>query len=236
MNWLTKIFHPQFAVPAEIAYDSKDLYDLITRWTSNEGLEPSNFANLLCVIGEEPPFQLSNFNQKERSFDCISCDGHSFRVSLGFGDHFDFCSEIRITVGEKTDIYEVFSTTNKPSEINVTHSGHIILGEDKVLESCYRKDLCHYVLRFSDCRALYVNLNESSDSKTNEIKVLRNTTAVEKYLIGLSAPVNAYDVFTNVMKLLAFSDEDIREADGIAIFYQENEVTQSIVSFCRDAS
>lgn len=236
MNWLSKVFCPQFAISAEISCDSKELYDLIARWTDNEGLKPNDFADLLCIIGEEPPFQLSNFIPQEKSFDCISCSGHAFHVSLRLGDHFDFCSEIKITDGEKTDIYEVFSTTSDPSKIHVSHSGRIILSGSKSLESYYRKDLCHRTLRFSNNQVLHVNLNEASDSGTAEIKVLRNTAAVEKYLIGLTAPVNAYDVYNNVIRILAFSEEDVRQADNIAIFYQEDEVTRSMVSFSRGVS
>ena len=228
MSLLEKLFKPkpepepktENVLPGRIGYDSTELRELIIRWVENEGWKLSTFLNILERMGVKGNLHLSNLDKDNFSFTCVAGKEEPVQITLRFGDAFDFCSEIWITKGEETKRYELWSRSDAHGKAIIQEKGRFLQRDGKRLESFYCEFFCHRSLYFGDTKILRVEINEPQGSE-DEKKVLRNAEAIEDYLISLEKPVSAQKVYQEVIKLLGFSEEDIRACDKIIVAYRD---------------
>lgn len=205
--------------PAEISYDSEELKNLIIRWTENEGWAPQAFLDILETLGIKPPLHLSNLDKEDASFTCVSGKEEPIGISLRFGDFFDFCTEIWITKGEETNRYELWDSEDAPNRRAIRRQGRIISRAERMLENYYCEHFYNRTLSFGDTHILRVELHTAGNQKINE-KIAKSAETLEAYLLELEEPVSAQKVYEELIKLLDFSEEDIRATDKILIDYR----------------
>ena len=93
----------------EIACDTAELKEVITKWTQNESWEFENFADFIKLVGVKTPVKLSEWDVESHSFKCVTALDEEIRISLFFGNMMER-SEIHITDGGETRNY--FTNTN----------------------------------------------------------------------------------------------------------------------------
>lgn len=207
----------------EIACDTAELKELITKWTRNEGWEFENFADFIELVGVKTPVKLSEWDEESKSFKCVTALNTEIRISLFFGDWIDFCSEIRITDGDETKCYITNSNSKKGKSVpKVTLQRRNIKRCGKELNSYYCEYFCHRMLKLDDTHVLKVEIDEPDKyEKKSEIFVLRNCEYIEEYLLGLDNSLVVVEVYEKIMELLNFSSEDISKCGKILISYIE---------------
>lgn len=207
----------------DIACDTAELKDLITKWTRNEGWEFENFADFIELIGVKTPVKLSEYNEKSNSFKCITALGTEMSISLFFGDWIDFCSQIFVTEGEETRRYITNTNSEKGKSVpQVTLQGRNIKRGGKELNSYYCEYFCNRTLKLDDTHILKVEINEPDmHEEKSEIFVLRNCKDIEEYLLGLDNSLVVAEVYEKMMKFLNFSNEDISKCGKILISHIE---------------
>ncbi len=207
----------------DIACDTAELRELITKWTQNEGWEFENFADFIELIGVKTPVKLSEYNEKNASFKCITALGTEISISLLFGDWIDFCSQISVTDGEETRHYITNTNSEKGKSVpQVTLQSRNIKRGGKELNSYYCEYFCHRTLKLDDTYTLKVEIDEPNMyEKKSGIFVLRNCEDIEEYLLGLDNSLVVAKVYEKMMELLNFSNEDISKCGKILISYIE---------------
>lgn len=207
----------------DIACDTAELRELITKWTRNEGWEFENFADFMELIGVKTPVKLSEYNEQNASFKCITALGTEMSIVLFFGDWIDFSSQICLTEGEETRRYTTNTNSEKGKSVpQVTLEGRNIKRGGKELNSYYCKYFCNRTLKLDDTHRLKVEINEPDMyEEKSEIFVLRNCKDIEEYLLGLDNSLVVAEVYEKMMEFLNFSNEDISKCEKILISYIE---------------
>lgn len=205
----------------KIICDNSQLKKHVTSWAENEGWKFEDFADFLELIGAKAPIKLSDFDEESKKFKCVTALDTEFEVFLRFGDWMDFCSEISVSDGKEERIYEISSNHKNGESIpRVNLQSRIIKKDGKELSCYYSKHFCHRTLKFNDEFKLIVNMDEPNKYEEKpKVLVLQNCIKVEEYMISLEAPINATEVYTEIMKLLEFTEEDIANSESIAISY-----------------
>ena len=209
---------------SKISCDTEELKFLITKWTRNEGWEFDNFADFIELIGVKTPVKLSEYNEEDNSFKCVTALNTEIRISLFFGDWFDFCSEIRVTEGEETRCYITNYNDEKGKSVpKVTLQSKNIKRNGKEMKSFYSEYFCHRTLKLDENHVLEVEIDEPDKyDEKSEVFVLRNCADIEEYLLGLDKKsLIITEVYDKVMKFLAFSDKDISNCEKILLSYIE---------------
>lgn len=206
---------------AKIECDSVELRKFITEWTQNEGWNFENFADFIELIGEKTPIKLSELDEKNNSFNCVTALDKKIRISLLFGDWIDFSSEIHVTDGEETKRYIINTNVEKGKSVpKITLQGRNIKRCGKVLNNYYCEFFCHRTLKIDDMHVLKIEIDEPNMYENKpEILVLRNCEEVEEYLLGLDNSLVVDEVYEKMMELLNFSNEDISKCGKILISY-----------------
>lgn len=243
MSWLD-LFRPKkqepkrkVEIPFRVPCDTSELFDLIVRWTDNEGWAPAMFLCILKEVGIPNPQKFCNMDKEDDSFDCQTAEG-TVRISLCFGDPIDFCSEVWIGRGERTEHYKVWERSDEPGKAQIKREATTIQKDGKELYSFYCEFCCHRTLRFGDKHILRVEIAEP-DKQNKQGKALHNADLIEEYLMELEEPISAQKVYSDVIQLLEYTMTDIQMADKILVSYNDlkegaeddrnQETTRSIV-------
>ena len=211
--------------------DSEELKTLITNWMENEGWTFENFADFIELVGVSSPVKLTNLNKKDNSFRCISAENKEFIISIRFGSFFDYDSEIHVTYGEYTKIYNInqnFSKGNTRPSVSLL--GKAIKKKDKELISSY---FSHYIsnrLTIANKYILNVSIdNNSIDFENFSSFAPQNCDLIENYLITLNGYMVASVVCKKIINLLGFPFNDISKCDKISVSLSEKTGTGTIV-------
>lgn len=207
----------------KIECDSVELRKFITEWAKNEGWNFENFADFIELIGEKTPIKLSELDEKNCSFNCITALGKKVHISLLFGDWIDFSSEIHVTDGEETKRYIINTNGEKGKCVpKVTLHGRNVKRGEKKISSFYCEFFCNRILKIDDMHALKIEIDEPDKYENkSEILVLQNYDKIEEYLLGLDNSLVVDEVYEKMMELLNFSNEDISKCEKILISYTE---------------
>lgn len=205
----------------KVVCDNSFLKRRIAMWLNNEGWEYEDFAYFIELLGIKTPVKLSQWNEENRSFKCLTALYTEVSISICYGSWMENSSEIHITEGEETRKY----TINPKCENDVpsvTLSGRTIKKNGKELTSYYSKYLCYRTLMLDATHSLKIEIDEpSKPEEESEIFVLRNCTDFENYLLGLDNSPVVSEVYRTTMQYLGFSDEDISNSEKILISYIE---------------
>lgn len=206
-----------------IICDTAELKNLITKWTQNEGWKFGDFATFVELTGVKTPIKLSEWDEENHSFKCITALNTEVTMSIRFGDWIDFCSELWVTEGEETRRYQTNGNYEKGKTIpKVTLLGRTITRNGKELSSYYCKYFCHRILKLDETHTLKIEIDEPCKyDEKSEIFVLRNCANIEEYLLGLDNSLNVAQVYDKLIELLGFSKEDILNSEKILITYLE---------------
>lgn len=160
---------------------------------------------------------MSEFDEKDNSFKCTTLDTE-VRISLFFGDLFDFCSEILITHGGESRKYDINTNSKKEKCVpTVTLKVRNIKKDGKELESYYCKFFCHRTLQLDDTHSLQVELDDFDNYENeSDFIVLRNCKSIEDYLLSLDNHLIVSEVYE---KLIHFLNVDISKCGKILISY-----------------
>lgn len=232
MSFKNRILRDKKAVTAKtetqksndkIECDSVELRKFITEWTQNEGWNFENFADFIELIGEKTPIKLSELDEKNNSFNCVTAHDKKIRISLLFGDWIDFSSEIHVTDGEETKRYIINTNVEKGKSVpKITLQGRNIKRCGKVLNNYYCEFFCHRTLKIDDMHVLKIEIDEPDMYENkSEILVLQNCEEIEEYLLGLDNSLVVDKVYEKMMELLNFSNEYISKCGKILISYTE---------------
>lgn len=207
----------------KIECDTVMLRKLITSWTQNEGWNFENFADFIELIGEKTPVKLSELDEKNNSFNCVTALDKKISISLLFGDYIDFSSEIHVTDGNETKRYIINSNFEKGKSVpKITLQGRNIKIGEKELNSYYCEFFCHRILKIDDMHVLEIEIYEPNkyDNKS-KILVLQNCEGIEEYLLGLGNSLVVDEVYEKMMEFLNFSNDDILKCKKVLISYME---------------
>lgn len=114
---------------------------------------------------------------------------------------------------------EIFSRSKEP---NVTLIRKNIIRNGMVLRNFYCEYFCNRILEIDSEHKLkiYVCEPEETDDKDNLV-VLRNSSQIEEYLLGLDNPFAIEEIFNTVLKFLELSEKEMRTCDKLEISYNE---------------
>lgn len=211
------------ATTNEVACDTTELKELITKWTQSEGWKFENFSDFIELVGVKTPVKLSELNKDTNTFKCLTALNTEVLISIRFRSWLDSCPEIHVTEGDETRRYITNCNIEKGKSIpSVTLQGRVIKKTGKELSSFYCEYFCHRILKIDDTHTLKVETDEPGkyDGKS-EIFVLRNCADIENYLLGLDNSLVVSQVYDTMMQLLGFSGEDIFNSAKILISYNE---------------
>lgn len=208
----------------EVLCDSPEIKEIITKWTSSEGWKFEDFATFIKIIGLKTPVKLSDLDEKERSFKCVTARNKEVIISFSFRGWYEGEPKIFIKDGEEKRIYAINSNSKKGNDVpKITLMSRSITRNGKELESFYSAYFCNRTLKIDENHKLIVKINEPERETyyMPDAKVLRNCQKVEEYLLSLDNSLVVGDVYDKLMNLLGFSDDDIAKSNKIMISYKE---------------
>lgn len=200
-----------------IPCDTQKLYDFIAYWPENEGWTPSAFLNILEKIGITEPQLFFHLNVEEGSFYCKT-KTETVQIALCFGDEVEYCQEIWVRRGNRTDCYELWSDPKERSGFHIHKRAVTIHGQEKALHSYYEGDACCHEVCWGKQYSFYLQI-----AKSNDKRALHHADKVEAYLMDLEMPVSAQEVYEEVIKLLEYTEEDVRDCARILVAYREED-------------
>ena len=207
----------------EVLCDTSKLKELITKWTQNEGWKFENFATFVELTGIKTPIKLSDLNDEDYSFKCVTALNTEVTIHLYFGN-WVHSSGLWVTEGEETRLYATNRNYERIKTVpEVILQVRTITRNGKELSSYYCKIFCHRTLKLDDTHMLKVEIDEPYGALSNnpDTAVLKNCQQVEEYLLSLDNSLVIAQVYDKVMELLGFSDEDISNSKKILFSYIE---------------
>jgi len=215
----------------------KELKERINNWTKNEGRVFEDFATFLELVGIKTPVQLGNFDTKSKSFKCISKNGKEYRILLFFRDRLSCSPEIHVTEGIETKIYICHSKSDSQPEPKVAYYARNIEEDGKSLHNIYGNCFCNRTLKLDECHKLIIEFDENKYSKNSSTRVLVNSHQIEEYLFSLDINLVVSEVYDNVISLLGFDKNDIKDTEKILISYEkEVDKTKQVLACVRLAN
>lgn len=211
----------KFLSRRKVLYSTPELAAFIKRWLQNDGWKFENFADFMELVGLKTPVTLSNFNKKTGSFKCLTANNSEFVVSISFGNLVDYCSRITLENKYETKTFEtnIYSQNASPA---VTLTRRTIKRNGKELSCEYSEYYCTRILKLDDIHTLSIHFKEPSKSnQISETMVLRNSNAIEAYLLDLDKSLDVSNVYGTIIDFLGFTLEDISNSSLISISYLE---------------
>lgn len=191
-----------------------NLRKLITSFVGKEKENPINlFCTLLESIGIVTPVTLGCLNQRDESFNCITGNGKTLLMATRDGTTDDF-DQLIIIEGEVSYYYDYLPFD---SEERLELSSTTITKNDRKLHNYYYKFFCHRTLTLQNCYCVKVNVSEPEHRNADKIRVLEHRQSIENYLLDLTFPCYAQNIYNKVMELYDFDDSIISTISSIDV-------------------
>lgn len=198
---------------SNVKISDSDLRKLVINWTGKKEQSIDVFCKLLQSIGIVTPVILHNFNDKENSFDCITNDGKTLSLALWYGNLDDF-PQLIAKDGELCSHYNYHDwSENVHMELQST----VIERNNSRLYNYYCEFFCSRNLTLPGDYNVTVNVYEPKPRNENSIRVLDSKISIENYLLGLTFPCTAQDIYEKVMELYGFDDSIVPTIESIKV-------------------
>lgn len=201
---------------SNVKISDSDIEKLVINWTGMKEQSINVFCKLLQSIGIITPITLSNFNDEDNSFDCITADGKTLSLALRYrmyGDTDDF-SQIIVKERELCSYYN-YHTWYK--NIHLELQSTVIKRNNSRLHNYYCEFFCNRDLTLPDDYYVTVSVDEPEPRNKNNIRVLNSKLSIENYLLSLTFPCTAQDIYDKVMELYGFDDSIISKIPFIKV-------------------
>lgn len=202
--------------------DTPELVCLITEWTQKGNWKFEDFWTFLELVGINNPIRLYGLYESKHSFEVLTEFNEEITVVLVF----DTSRESTIGIWLKDGNQEKQFVTNSNIEDGTVPSVILrrknIVKDGMMLRNFYCEYFCNRILEIDSEHKLkiYVCEPEEADDKDNLV-VLRNSSQIEEYLLGLDNSFAIEEVFNTVLKFLELSEKEMRTCDGLKISYCE---------------
>lgn len=216
--------------------------NFINEWCEFNGWKYEELIEFLNSIGVKPQLNFNEFKQEEQiicfgtngefkqkalSIKTITTEDDEVTIILMKGDWVNFPSTISLCEKGKLERNEEYIINRKEKNSNekpkVIRKGvNYRKEQEKVLVSYYYFHSCDRILKIDSKHKLIVRLNDpKTNTEKDEVLVLRNYEAIEKYLLKLDNSLIVSEVYETIIKLLEFTEDDIRNSPHISVSYFE---------------
>lgn len=191
----------------KVIYKGYDLQVFIGKWISQSSYENiedlektlANFGTVLSLIGINPNETciIDELNEQEQSFHChLKEANEDMKMSLDNGDGQDFGPELEIIEENGKRVYEYYPERSTRA-LRVALRQQIIQNEENV----YKKDSHYYTVDITAGNAtndiaIKINPVVEADDFT-----LPNERKLQKYLLGLTFPVEMSEIYPKIVEL-----------------------------------
>lgn len=199
-----------------VKISDSNLQKLVINWTGKKEQSIDFFCKLLQSIGIVTPITLSNFNDEDNSFDCITDDGKTLSLALRYrmyGDTNDF-SQLIAKEGELCSYYNYHAWSKN---VHLELQSTVIERNNSRLDNYYCEFFCKRYLTLPDDYYVTVNVYEPEPRNKNSIRVLNSKLSIENYLLSLTFPCTAQDIYEKLMELYGFDDSIISKIEFIKV-------------------
>ncbi len=198
---------------SNVEISDSNLRNLVITWTGKEEQSIDVFCKLLQSIGIVTPVILSNFNDEEASFDCITDDGKTLSLAL-WNAGLDGGSQLIVKEGKLCSCYNY---NNRSKNVHLELESTAIERNNNRLDNFYCKSFCSRILTLSGDYCVTVDVAEPEPRDKNNVLVMNPKLSIDNYLLGLTFPCTAQDIYEKVMKLYEFDDSIIPSISSIKV-------------------
>lgn len=198
---------------SNVKISDSDLRKLVIDWTGKEEQSIDVFCKLLQSIDIVAPVTLRNFNAEEHSFDCITDDNKTLSLTLYYGNIDDF-SQLIVKEGK---LYSCYNYLNCRENIHLELQHKAIERNNSSLYNFYSRFFCHRNLTLPDDYYVSIDVDEPEPRNDKNVRVLDSKQSIENYLLGLTFPCTAQDIYEKVMELYGFDDSIISKIQSIRV-------------------
>lgn len=205
----------------EIIWTDCRIRKLIREWTMYGLWSMSDFKYCLESAAVEMPITFDDFDEERESFKCITADDKELEIFLSYEHDYGFY--LKEVTYDKSEIRKYNVTINSKLEEKVPIvelQGKTIYKNGRELKCSYDRFICQCKLIDSKYE-LVISISEPNAFQPSECKLSTNFDVVEEYLINLGNLLKVEQLYTELIKLLNFSVEDIRMCDEFMISYEE---------------
>ena len=199
---------------SNVKISDSDIRNLVINWTGKKEQSIDVFGKLLQSIGILTPVKLGNFNDKENSFDCITDDGKTLSLALEYGGLDVSFPQVIVKEGELCSHYNY----DKWSEnIHLELQFTVIERNNSRLFNYYCEFFCDRKLTLPSDYYITVDVYEPEPCNKNRVRVLDSKLSIENYLLRLTFPCTAQDIYEKVMELYGFDDSIVPTIQSIKV-------------------
>lgn len=198
---------------SNVKISDSDLRKLVINWTGKKEQSIDVFCKLLQSIDIVTPVTLSNFNAKKSSFDCIADDGKTLSLTLWSGC-FDALPQL---IAKEGNLYSYYNYLNCSENVHLELQSKIIERNNSSLYNYYSKLFCHRKLTLPGDYYVSIDVDEPEPRSNDSIRVLDSKLSIENYLLGLTFPCTAQDIYEKVMELYGFDDSIVHTIQSITV-------------------
>lgn len=214
----------QESLNQDLSCDSESIKKVIQKWCEAHFWKFENFAEFLSLMELQPPFIIRTNTdpsyvpaKREYCYECITQRG---LVLISF-----FYSSCEIKLIEK-NVEKVFQVN--PNNYKILDHPPFFYLKKKTIR-VQEKKLCHEMtnamyhcsLQIGQIHSLKVDISLDKALKDILLTSPLQNERLEKYLLGLSHPVNIFEVYESLNKLLGFSSTNRFPWKKLCICYYE---------------
>lgn len=196
-----------------VKISDSNLRELVINWTGKDKQSIDIFGKLLQSIGIVTPVTLSNSNEEENSFNCVTSDGKTLSLTLFFGGWDDF-PRLIVSEGELSSCYNYWDWDKTP-HLELQSTG--FQRNNRSLYNYYCKYFCNRNVTLPGDYYVTVNVYEPEPHNENYVRVLGSKMSIENYLLDLTFPCTAQDIYERVMELYGFDDSVVSTIESIKV-------------------
>ena len=190
----------------KVSCDSKELKDRIEIWLKRVALQFEDFATLLEQVGVKSPVELSDWNEEEKSFKCLTSLKTEITIWLTVGGLLQSCSGIRLAEGETIREYMVITDWEGLEFVyKMVPICVVIKRNGKELYSHYDISSCESVLTLDETHKLIFEMHMLNKGRTY---VANKSHQIEGYLLGLDNSLVASQIYDKMMELMEYISEN----------------------------
>ena len=198
---------------SNVKISDSDLRKLVINWTGKKEQSIDVFCKLLQSIDIVTPVTLSNFNAKKSSFDCIADDGKTLSLTLWSGC-FDALPQL---IAKEENLCSYYNYLNCSENVHLELHSKIIERNNSSLYNFYSKFFCHRELTLPGDYYVSIDVDEPEPRSNDSVRVLDSKLSIENYLLGLTFPCTAQDIYEKVMELYGFDDSIVHTIQSIKV-------------------